>query len=352
MYWIRRTNLPYLWNIGLAVVSYAVSRILRKPVVWGLPTSVMIEPTNRCNLRCPLCPTGAGTLTRPIGEMTLSDFQKILNAIGPQLKKIFLWNQGEPLLNSLLPEMVHIAHQRGITTVTSTNGQLLANEDIAKRLVQSGLDALIVSIDGLTPETYEVYRVGGNLQAVVSGMQMLRREREAQRRSRPKIILQWLPMKHNEAQLPQLEAKAIEWGADSIEVKTTQIYEQEQGERFLPRAPQLSRYVREGSRWELRQKRDSCRRLWFSCQIDWDGTVVPCCFDKDETLAMGNIHRHPFAEIWRGEKYQAFRRLLLTRGRVLDICRNCTEGLDTLYISRHRITGLPARKRGTSLATS
>jgi len=345
-------NIRSYWNFGLGALSCLLSHLLRKPVVWGLPTSVMIEPTNRCNLRCPLCPTGAGTLTRPVGEMTLSDFQKILDAIGPQLRRIYLWNQGEPLLNSVLPEMVRLAHQRGIYTVTSTNGQLLVREDTAKQLVQSGLDALIVSIDGLTPETYEVYRIGGKLENVVVGMQMLRREREAQRRSRPKIILQWLPMKHNEAELPLLEAKAAEWGADSVEVKTTQIYEQEQAEQFLPRAPQLSRYERHGGRWELRRKRDSCRRLWFSCQIDWDGTVVPCCFDKDETLAMGNIHQRPFAEIWRGEKYQAFRRLLLTRGRVLDICCNCTEGLETLYISRHRLPALPARKRGTSLATA
>ncbi len=283
--------------------------------------------------------------------MSLTDFQKILDAIGPQLRRIYLWNQGEPLLNSALPEMVYFAHQRGICTVTSTNGQLLAREDNARQLVQSQLDALIVSVDGLTPETYEVYRVGGKLQAVVSGMQILRHQREILGAKRPKIILQWLPMKHNEAELAQLEAKALEWGADSVEVKTAQIYEPEQAERFLPRELRLSRYRHQRGRWELRRKRDSCRRLWFSCQIDWDGTVVPCCFDKDETLVMGNIYQRPFSEIWRGKEYQTFRRLLLNRGRVLDLCCNCTEGLETLYVSRHRLPALPARKRGTSLAT-
>jgi radical SAM protein with 4Fe4S-binding SPASM domain len=282
--------------------------------------------------------------------MTLDNFQKVLDAIGPQLRRIYLWNQGEPLLNKALPDMIHLAHQRGIYTVTSTNGQLLAREDITERLVQSGLDALIVSVDGLTSETYEIYRVGGKLQSVVSGMQMLHRQRELSGAKRPKIILQWLPMKHNEAELSQVRMKALEWGADFVEVKTTQIYEQEQVERFLPRESRLSRYKHQGNRWELRRKRESCRRPWFSCQIDWDGTVVPCCFDKDETLAMGNILQRPLFEIWHGKKYGDLRKLLLKRGRVLEICRNCTEGIATLYVSRYILSKRPSRRRGMSLA--
>ncbi|MFH1011496.1 MAG: radical SAM protein [bacterium] len=349
MLW-RRIHIRFYWNLGLGALSCLLSHLLRRPIVWGLPISVMMEPTNRCNLRCPLCPSGAGTLTRSIGEMTLSDYRKILDAIGPQHRRIYLWNQGEPLLNDSLPDMVRLAHERGIHTVTSTNGQLLGRGDMAKRLVQSGLDAIILSVDGLTAETYRKYRIGGELQPVIFGMQALRRERQILRRSRPKIILQWLPMKHNEHELPLLRSAAREWGADRIEIKTTQVYTEKQAERFLPRDPRFSRYRRAGEQWETRRRYQTCHRLWFSCQIDWDGTVVPCCFDKNEEFTVGNIHQDSFAKIWRGEKFQRFRGLLLTRGRVPDMCRNCTEGLETFYVSLRRRPMASEAKRGTALA--
>ncbi|MBM3325171.1 MAG: radical SAM protein, partial [Calditrichaeota bacterium] len=319
-------------------------------IVWGLPTSVMIEPTNRCNLHCPLCPVGAGMLTRATGEMSFDNFRRILDAIGPQLRRIYLWNQGEPLLNDSLPDMIRLAHERGIYMVTSTNGQLLGQGDIARRLVQSGLDEIILSVDGLTRETYRKYRIGGELEPVIFGMQVLRRERETLRRNRPKIILQWLPMKHNEHELPLLQSAARQWGADRVEIKTTQVYTKEQAEQFLPREPRFSRYRRAGERWETRRRYQTCRRLWFSCQIDWDGTIVPCCFDKNEDFAVGNIHHDSLARIWGGEKFQRFRQLLLTRGRTLDMCRNCTEGLETFYVSPRRRLFAPETETGTALA--
>ena len=332
-----KTSIYHLAHLSLSALSLGLSTLMRRPVVWGLPTSVMIEPTNRCNLRCPLCPSGAGTMTRPHGDMTLPDFQKIVRRLGPQVQRLYLWNQGEPLLNKALPEMIRFAHQRGISTVTSTNGILLDRENISSALIQAGLDDLIVSIDGLTPETYRIYRVGGELPQVISGLKTLRRLRDEQGARTPRIILQWLPMKHNEHELPDVAARAAEWGADAVEIKTTQIYSEEDAEKFLPENARLSRYQRGAKGWEVQRRYQHCRRLWFSCQIDWNGAVVPCCFDKDEEFVMGNLHENSLAEIWRGETYQQFRRLLLTKGRVLNICRNCTEGLRTFYVSRLRI---------------
>ncbi len=347
----RKPNIRSYWSLGLAAKSCLVSHLVRRPTVWGLPISVMIEPTNRCNLHCPLCPTGAGTLTRPAGEMTLADFRKILDSIGPQLRTIYLWNQGEPLLNDSLPEMVRVARERGIYTITSTNGQLLGQSDMARRLVRSGLDEIIVSVDGMTPETYKKYRIGGELENVVSGIQVLRREREILRRGRPKITLQWLPMKHNEHELPFLRSAAEQWGADGVEIKTTQVYTEKQAERFLPTDVALSRYRRQGEQWETRRRYQTCRRLWFSCQVDWDGTVVPCCFDKNEDFVMGNILQSSFSEIWHGERFRQFRQSLLTCGRVLDMCRNCTEGLETFYVTYHEPPVAREAIRGTGLAT-
>jgi len=333
-----------LAHAAATAISLQLSLLLKRPIVWGRPIVLMLEPVSRCNLQCPLCPIGARTLTRPLGEMSLENFTQILDNVGPQLWELALWNQGEPTLNDKLPEMIRVAHDRGIYTLTSTNGNLLLQRNLIDRLIESGLDELIFSLDGLTQETYEIYRIGGKLNLVIEAMQTLRRRRTELGRKNPRIVMQWLPMKHNEHEIPLLRNKAAEWGADKIEIKTAQIYSEDQFGKFLPEMETLRRYEKRGQRWETKRRYQSCRRLWFSAMIDWNGTVVPCCFDKNEEFVVGNALMEDFGEIWRGEGFQKFRKLLLAKGRVLDICRNCTEGLKSCYISLNKLEKSAAHK--------
>jgi radical SAM protein with 4Fe4S-binding SPASM domain len=321
-----------LANMLKATASLLVSHLLRTPVVWGRPVSIFIEPVSRCNYQCPLCPIGARELKRELGTMSLDNFKIVLDNIGPQVRTLALWNQGEPTINDALPEMIRYAHDRDIYTMVASNGSLLLRRNLINRLIESGLDELILSIDGLTQETYQVYRIGGYLQTVVDGMKTLRKRRDELGSATPRIVMQWLPMKHNEHEIPFLHRKAEEWGADSIEIKTTQIYSDEQAEKFLPGMKELTRYERKGKRWETRRSYQSCKRLWLSTVIDWSGNVVPCCFDKDEDFVLGNALMEDFEEIWSGAAYNQFRNTLLTQGRVLDMCQNCTEGLKSYYI--------------------
>jgi len=321
-----------VWNLIQVSASYALSHVIRRPVIWGGPVSLMLEPISRCNLQCPLCPIGARELTRKLGTMSLETFRRALDNVGRQIRVIALWNQGEPTINDALPEMVRMAHDRGIYTMTSTNGMLIQRRNLIDRLIAAGLDEIIFSIDGLTPESYKIYRIGGKLETVVEGMQALRKRRDELRSRTPRIVMQWLPMKHNQHEIPYLRAKAKEWGADTVEIKTTQVYTDQQAADYLPDIEELRRYERKGKRWETKRTYQSCKRLWFSTMIDWDGTVVPCCFDKDEGFRMGNAVEQDFAEIWRGSRYQRFRKQLIRRGRVEEMCRNCTEGLRSYYI--------------------
>lgn len=329
-----------VWNVAKAAASYALAHALKMPVIWGRPVSVMIEPISRCNLQCPLCPIGARELKRELGTMSLANCEKILDNLGPQLRVLALWNQGEPTIADALPDMIRLAHERNIYTMTSTNGTLLLRRNLIARLVESGLDEIIFSIDGLTQETYQTYRVGGHLDTVIEGMQTLRKLRDELGKKKPRIIMQWLPMKHNQHELLHLRKTAAAWGADTVEIKTTQIYTDTQAEKFLPDIEELRRYERKSQRWETKRARQSCRRLWFSTVIDWDGTVVPCCFDKDEEFPMGNALLQDFSEIWRGAGYKKMRRLLLKQGRARDMCHNCTEGLASYYLKPDRIEGL------------
>jgi radical SAM protein with 4Fe4S-binding SPASM domain len=326
-----------VWNIAKAAIGYALSHTLRTPIVWGRPISVMIEPISRCNLQCPLCPIGTRELKRELGAMTLENFVRILDNLGAQVRTLALWNQGEPTLNDQLPVMIRIAHDRGIYTMMSTNGNLLQQRNLIERLIESGLDEIIFSIDGLTQESYQVYRVGGNLDMVVENMRTMRRRRDELSRKKPRIIMQWLPMKHNEHEIPKLRATARKWGADKVEIKTTQVYGDAQAEAFLPEMDELRRYERKGQGWETKRRYQSCQRLWFSLMIDWNGTVVPCCFDKDEDFKMGNALDEDFGEIWRGAAYRRFRAKLIREGRIEEMCRNCTEGLRSCYLPLARM---------------
>lgn len=320
------------FNVLKVSASYALSHVLKRPIVWGLPVNIMMEPISRCNLRCPLCPIGARELKRDLGTMSLEHFESVLNNIGRQVRVLALWNQGEPTINDKLPEMIRIAHDRGIYTMTSTNGNLMLRRNLVNRLIDSGLDELIFSIDGLTQETYEIYRIGGHLDVVIEGMKSVRRRRDELKRKTPRIIMQWLPMKHNEHEIPHLRQKAAEWGADKVEIKTTQVYSDEQAAQYLPQTEELRRYQHSGKKWETKRRYQSCKRLWFSTMVDWNGTVVPCCFDKDEDFPMGNALSQPFSEIWHSPAYNALRTTLIREGRIKEMCANCTEGLKSYYI--------------------
>ncbi|MBU1984109.1 SPASM domain-containing protein, partial [bacterium] len=181
--------------------------------------------------------------------------------------------------------------------------------------------------------------------------QSLRTLREKLGSKKPRVVMQWLPMKHNEHELPRLRETAKQWGADAVEIKTTQIYTDEQAAKFLPEIEELRRYEWKGRKWETKRRYQSCRRLWFSTMIDWNGTVVACCFDKDEDFPLGNALAQDFGEIWRGKTYNRMRHMLLTQGRALDMCRNCTEGLSSYYLTldlAERLS-LPAHKRTAGL---
>jgi len=121
----------------------------------------MIEPTNYCNLKCPLCPTGAGLIRREKAAMSFEDFKKILDNLGNQIIHLRLWNWGEPLLNKELPKMIKYAKSKNIYVNTSTNSSFLNKENV-RELTNSGLDHLIVSLDGASEETYSLYRKNGN----------------------------------------------------------------------------------------------------------------------------------------------------------------------------------------------
>lgn len=314
-------------NAALAVFSFLVSALIKKPVVWGKPFILTIEPTNLCNLRCPLCVTGNGRMTRSGGAMDFETFQKIIDENDDRLIYLLLYQQGEPFLNKAFLDFVEYASRRDIFVTTSSNAHYF-DPETAQRTVASGLDSLIVSIDGADQASYARYRVGGDLERVKKGVANLIAERGKQGRRTPMIYLQFIAMQHNEHQIPAMKKLTRELGADKLLVKTAHVETPEEAQQWLPQKASLRRYSSANGRLTPKRKgAGPCPRPWTSSLVNWDGTVVPCCFDKNAAHPLGGVNRDAFTTIWNSEEYDQFRTTMLNHRADLDICANCSQGL-------------------------
>ncbi len=314
------------WNLILIRSGYFISLLLRKPVVWGLPHTLSVEPVTRCNLSCPECPVGNHTLSRPGGEMSFDLYRRILDQAGSMMHLI-LYFQGEPFLAHGLFDMITYAKKRKLYVSTSTNGHFLDPENNEK-ILASGLDRLIISLDGTTQESYEKYRVGGDLAKVTDGIRDLIKRRKEKHSGRPYIILQFLMFRHNLQEIPAMKKLAADLGADRLEFKTAQFYDLSTGNSLIPDDPAYARYRREGDRYVFKYKlKNRCPRLWNTAVTTWDGRMVPCCFDKNAEFVMGDLTGTSLREIWFSEPYARFRARILTAREEVEMCRNCTEGL-------------------------
>lgn len=324
---ISKLSLKRIWNGVKVVSSFYLSRWRAKPIQWGLPFTISFEPTTFCNLRCPECPSGLRAFTRPTGMLRKDFFRSTIDEVSDELIYLIFYFQGEPYLNPEFLEMVKYARQKNIYTITSTNAHFLDKEN-ARRTVESGLDRIIISIDGTTQETYSSYRIGGKLERVLEGARNLVECKKEMKSNTPHIIFQFLVVRPNEHQIEEVKELGKEIGVDEVKFKTAQVYEYEKGNPLIPTIDKYSRYNRhDDGTFSIKNKLlNHCWKLWHSCVITWDGKVVPCCFDKDAKHQLGDLQQQTFAELWHSEAYYHFRRQLIGSRKNIDICANCSEG--------------------------
>lgn len=316
-----------VWNAVLVLSSYYWSRLTNTVRHKGMPISISIEPTTSCNLRCPECPSGLRSFTRPTGMLEEDLFKKTIDELRSSLWYLIFYFQGEPYLNTRFLDLVRYAASKNIYTATSTNAHYLTDEN-ARKTVESGLDRLIISIDGTTQETYESYRVGGSLSKVIEGARNVVKWKKQLRSSTPHIIFQFLVVKPNQHQIEDLKALAREIGVDEVGLKTAQVYDYQNGSEFIPDIDKYSRYRKnpDGTYSVKNELVNNCWKMWHSCVITWDGKVVPCCFDKDAHHNMGDVKEKTFRSVWHSNEYDRFRTSLMRSRSEVEMCRNCTEG--------------------------
>ncbi len=321
-------NIRKIWNVILVYSTYYLSYLMGKVFTPPHPISISIEPTNNCNLKCSQCPSGNGASQRKKGAIEPELYEKILREVSGKLCYLNLYFQGEPMLVSSFFRMVNLAKTFSLYVSASTNGHFLSEKE-CNQLIDSGLDRIIISLDGMSQESYAAYRIGGDLSFVLQGIETLIRIRKARGVNKPFIELQFLVFKHNEDEIPAARRYAASVGADKLSLKSAQFYDLQNDGKYLPEAEEYSRYkkLKDGTLTIKSKLHNHCFRMWSSLVIGWDGAVIPCCFDKNADYQLGNLKKEPFLEVCKGSEYSYFRSKILHDRKSIPMCCNCTEGL-------------------------
>lgn len=309
-----------VYNMLIRSLGRMLSRITRRYINIGMPWSYSIEPCDICNLHCKECVSGLGVIRRRRGRIKIDDYRRAVDEIAPYATNLFLYFQGEPTMHPDFPEMVKYAHDKGIFTATSTNGHYL-DEELSAKIAASGLDKMIVSLDGYNQETYAAYRAGGDFQQVLTGIRNLAAAKKRIGTPTPLIEVQTLVTKINEGNLPAIRKVAMDCGADLHYYKTMQI---ENAEDFEVFKTTIDRYSRYDSQNRLKNPVGYCRRIIDSAVITIDMDVLPCCYDKDAQLKLGNLRDKTLREILKSESAKKIISAIeYDRDKRPEICRNC-----------------------------
>lgn len=316
---INRIKIKLAYRLGFSKLS-------------SMPKMISLDPTNHCDLKCPLCPTGLRDKSVERGAMKLEQFKPVIDRLAKWLQSVNLYSWGEPLINKSLPEMVrHSAKHHGIRTITSVHLNHLTDEQ-ADELATSGLDKLIVSVDGATQEVYEQYRVGGNIESVFTNMKKLVAAIH-RHGSGLKIVWNYLVMKPNEHEMERAKELARDIGVEiSFGKMRTNLKDDilnsvdkniEKDSQWIPENPDFNPYNTDTK--TRKNPLSFCKRPWMEAFINWNGDVFPCgCVVTEAQYSMGNVFEQDFEKVWNGDKYIAARKELLGQPNDLEtICHIC-----------------------------
>ena len=324
-------SLKKLINLFKIYLGYYLSIILKKVIVLGYPFSLTTEPSNNCNLHCLECPSGNDSSKRIKGNIDFELYKNIIDDVKDYIIYQMIYFQGEPFLNPEFFNLIKYADNNNIYTSTSTNGHFLSPKN-CENIVKCGLKKIIISVDGTTQETYEKYRIGGNLEKVIEGIKNLVLTKQQLESKYPIAHIQFLVLKHNEHQIREIKSLAKSLGVNKLELKSAQIENFKENSDLIPTLEKFSRYNNKENDFKIKSKLlNRCFRTWSTLVVSREGTIVPCCFDKELQYSVGNVVNNSALKIWKSKEFAGFRKNILLNREKTPICRNCTEGLRIKY---------------------
>ncbi len=303
------------------------NRLLRNdPRLAGLfPHFIFVELANACNLRCPLCQMGLGNAVPRENRMDHDTYARAINPLGEYVFMVFLFNWGEPFLNKDIYRIVAHNTQNNIGSALSTNFNARVDADA---LVESGLDYLIISADGVTQDVYEKYRKGGSIEKVFENLEALVSAKRRRASKLPVIEWQSLVTRFNEFDIERIRSTALDKGADVVRFANLNFYSAENAceahREWLPSNPRYRKLAARAAP-PKGARRKPCFWLWRTAVINVNGGVTPCClYDVPD---WDNVLESAFARVWNNERYRQARMLSTTPAGGTDpdlVCARCT----------------------------
>lgn len=279
--------------------------LAKKEKVSGLPLAICLETINLCNLRCTMCAYNdmVAKKTRPVAKMKFPLFKKIIDEAAPFVELVYLHILGEPLLHPQMFKFIQYAKKKGIKVGFSTNVMLL-DKAKSKKLLSSGIDYIILAMDGATKETYEKIRVGGHFKQVEKNIKTFLQMKKKIKKP-PFVVIQFIRVPENEKEADLFSKKWRGKGADAIRIKN-----------IIP--------ARDKDRHGKPQTAPYCFHIFCQLNILSDGTVVACCEDVHGYYPLGNVKNQSLKEIWNGPKMRTLRRKNFQKKREeINICKTC-----------------------------
>jgi radical SAM protein with 4Fe4S-binding SPASM domain len=329
---VKLQNLSYKKIFNAIRVGMSVYAKPEKP--WGYPITLQLEPSSLCNLRCTLCPVTYG-LDRSSGLMNLKIFKEIIDTIGDYLFMIVMFNWGEPFVNPAIYDMIAYAKKNNIGVISSSNAHAFAKKENADKLIESGIDVIAVAIDGIKQETYERFRDTGCLETALEGVRNLVAAKHAMSSKIPLINLRFIPMKHNEHEIPELKRLANTLDVDVLSIKTLNpygCYSDEISEdpayydKSLTKNERYHRFKYDGNTTNRHRisRKPPCIKLWDCMTICWNGDVCLCAFDYKNRFLIGNIVTDSIQNVWNSSNLRSMRRQFRKDYKKIQLCKNCT----------------------------
>lgn len=296
---------------------------LIKSKLFDWPYLAMVETCSFCNLQCPTCTTPHDKIKRPKVAMSLENYKKIIDNIKDSVSIVLPWFSNEPLVNPHLVEMIKYSHQNNLYTMISTNAVLL-NETKSKELLDSGLDEVLLCLDGATKESYEPFRQGADFETVLKNMKIFCALKKKSGKKKPFVEMQFILTKLNQNEVEDVKKLADSLGVDRLRIKSFALseyaYSKEEikslSDKFLPDRPEYAskiRYEKKGDNFEIKNRKKLCELPSSNIVILVDGRVSMCCYDINGQYVYGNVLDKPLKYFWRlpevrGKRNKAKRR--------------------------------------------
>lgn len=306
---------------GMQLMKRSVHRL-------GIPPILQIEPSNICNLRCLTCATGAGLVTRPAALMPFDMYQRVIDQVKDYVYLLVFWSWGEPFINKDAFRMIRYAKDKGLLVHTSTNGHYFNTKEQARKIIDSGLDSLIVAVDGLDQPTYEKYRKGGNLQTVINSIENLVAERASLGVRHPLITLRFIVMKHNEHQIDRVKKFAEDLGADRLTFRSA-VVRRSALDLQDSLTPHSSEFQQSGCNGfpsggnPAGRLNNYCHRPYANLTVFSNGDVVTCENDFNAAFPLGNIADQSIRNILSSGKSRTFLKTFRENLDRFMFCREC-----------------------------